>query len=91
MQLDALNALKAVRNQLSELNGKSVNLIKDNTRLENEKVQMKQRLTHNRILINNYHDERKNLIEKKTLLMHDYDELLVVLESVNRKLDVAIN
>ena len=37
MQLDALNALKAVRNQLSELNGKSVNLIKDNTRLENEK------------------------------------------------------
>ena len=88
MQLDALNALKAVRNQLSELNGKSVNLIKDNTRLENEKVQMKQRLTHNRILINNYQDERKNLIEKKTLLMHDYDELLVVLESVNRKLDV---
>ena len=45
---------------------------------------MKQRLTHNRILINNYQDERKNLIEKKTLLMHDYDELLVVLESVNR-------
>ena len=37
MQLDALNALKAVRNQLSELNGKSVNLIKDNTRLENER------------------------------------------------------
>ena len=87
MQLDALNALRAVRNQLSELNGKSLNLIKDNTRLENERVQMKQRLTHNRILINNYHDERKNMIEKKTLLMHDYDELLVVLESVNRKLD----
>ena len=91
MQLDALNALKAVRNQLSELNGKSVNLIKDNTRLENERVQMKQRLTHNRILINNYQDERKNLIEKKTLLMHDYDELLVVLESVNRKLGRPIN
>ena len=45
---------------------------------------MKQRLTHNRILINTYQDERKNLIEKKTLLMHFYDELLVIIETPNR-------
>lgn len=91
MQLEALNALKTVRNQLSALNNTSMTLINSNIILEKERVEIKQKLTDHRIFVRNFQDERKNLINNKTLLMHEYDEILAILESVNRKMDIISN
>jgi hypothetical protein len=87
MQLEALNALKTVRSQLTALNSGSMTLINTNTILEKKRTEIRQKLTNNKISLRNFQDARKNLINKKTLLMQDYDEILTILESVNRKMD----
>ncbi len=87
MNLDAIKAVRTVREQITKLVDDSKNLSNKIMKIEAEMISLEARISQNQVAIEKISSSKNSIQEKRDSLMAQYNNVLSSLDSVNKKLD----
>ena len=88
MDLEAVKAVRTVREQIVKLGNDSKNLSNKIMKIEAEMISLEARISQNQIAIEKVFSSKNSIQEKRETLMAEYNNVLSSLDGVNKKLDL---
>lgn len=88
MNLEAIKAVRTVREQITKLVDDSKNLSNKIMKIEAEMISLEARISQNQVAIEKISSSKNSIQEKRESLMAEYNNVLSSLDSVNKKLDL---
>ena len=88
MDLEAVKAVRTVREQIVKLGNDSKNLGNKIMKIEAEMISLEARISQNQIAIEKVLSSKNSIQEKRETLMAEYNNVLNSLDGVNKKLDL---
>lgn len=88
MNLEAVKAVRTVREQITKLVDDSKNLSNKIMKIEAEVISLEARISQNQVAIEKISSSKNSIQEKRETLMAEYNNILSSLDGVNKKLDL---
>jgi chromosome segregation ATPase len=88
MNLEAVKAVRTVREQITKLVDDSKNLSNKIMKIEAEVISLEARISQNQVAIEKISSSKNSIQEKRETLMAEYNNVLSSLDGVNKKLDL---
>ena len=88
MNLEAVKAVRTVREQITKLVDDSKNLSNRIMKIEAEMISLEARISQNQVAIEKISSSKNSIQEKRETLMAEYNNVLSSLDGVNKKLDL---
>lgn len=88
MNLEAVKAVRTVREQITKLVDDSKNLSNKIMKIEVEMISLEARISQNQVAIEKISSSKNSIQEKRETLMAEYNNVLSSLDGVNKKLDL---
>ena len=88
MNLEAVKAVRTVREQITKLVDDSKNLSNKIMKIEAEMISLEARISQNQVAIEKILSSKNSIQEKRETLMAEYNNVLSSLDGVNKKLDL---
>lgn len=88
MNLEAVKAVRTVREQITKLGDDSKNLSNKIMKIEAEMISLEARISQNQVAIEKILSSKNSIQEKREALMAEYNNILSSLDGVNKKLDL---
>ena len=88
MNLEAVKAVRTVREQITKLGDDSKNLSNKIMKIEAEMISLEARISQNQVAIEKILSSKNSIQEKRETLMAEYNNVLSSLDGVNKKLDL---
>ena len=88
MNLEAVKAVRTVREQITKLGDDSKNLSNKIMKIEAEMISLEARISQNQVAIEKISSSKNSIQEKRETLMAEYNNVLSSLDGVNKKLDL---
>ena len=88
MDLEAVKAVRTVREQITKLVDDSKNLSNRIMKIEAEMISLEARISQNQVAIEKISSSKNSIQEKRESLMAEYNNVLSSLDGVNKKLDL---
>ena len=88
MNLEAVKAVRTVREQITKLGDDSKNLSNKIMKIEAEMISLEARISQNQVAIEKIFSSKNSIQEKREALMAEYNNVLSSLDGVNKKLDL---
>ena len=88
MNLEAVKAVRTVREQIRKLGDDSKNLSNKIMKIEAEIISLEARISQNQVAIEKILSSKNSIQEKRETLMAEYNNVLSSLDGVNKKLDL---
>ena len=88
MNLEAVKAVRTVREQITKLGDDSKNLSNKIVKIEAEMISLEARISQNQVAIEKILSSKNSIQEKRETLMAEYNNVLSSLDGVNKKLDL---
>jgi uncharacterized coiled-coil DUF342 family protein len=88
MNLEAVKAVRTVREQITKLVNDSKNLSNLIMKIEAEMISLEARISQNQVAIEKILSSKNSIQEKRETLMAEYNNVLSSLDGVNKKLDL---
>ena len=88
MNLEAVKAVRTVREQITKLGNDSKNLSNKIMKIEAEVISLEARISQNQVAIEKILSSKNSIQEKRETLMAEYNNVLSSLDGVNKKLDL---
>ena len=88
MNLEAVKAVRTVREQITKLVDDSKNLSNKIMKIEAEVISLEARISQNQVAIEKISSSKNSIQEKRETLMTEYNNVLSSLDGVNKKLDL---
>jgi chromosome segregation ATPase len=88
MNLEAVKAVRTVREQITKLVDDSKNLSNKIMKIEAEVISLEGRISQNQVAIEKISSSKNSIQEKRETLMAEYNNVLSSLDGVNKKLDL---
>ena len=88
MNLEAVKAVRTVREQITKLGDDSKNLSNKIMKIEAEVISLEARISQNQVAIEKISSSKNSIQEKRETLMAEYNNVLSSLDGVNKKLDL---
>lgn len=88
MNLEAVKAVRTVREQITKLVNDSKNLSNLIMKIEAEMISLEARISQNQVAIEKISSSKNSIQERREILMAEYNNVLSSLDGVNKKLDL---
>jgi uncharacterized coiled-coil DUF342 family protein len=88
MNLEAVKAVRTVREQITKLVNDSKNLSNLIMKIEAEMISLEARISQNQVAIEKISSSKNSIQERREILMAEYNNVLNSLDGVNKKLDL---
>ena len=88
MNLEAVKAVRTVREQITKLVNDSKNLSNMIMKIEAEMISLEARISQNQVAIEKISSSKNSIQERREILMAEYNNVLSSLDGVNKKLDL---
>jgi chromosome segregation ATPase len=88
MNLEAVKAVRTVREQITKLGDDSKNLSNKIMKIEAEMISLEARISQNQVAIEKILSSKNSIQDKRETLMAEYNNVLSSLDGVNKKLDL---
>lgn len=88
MNLEAVKAVRTVREQITKLVDDSKNLSNMIMKIEAEMISLEARISQNQVAIEKISSSKNSIQERREILMAEYNNVLSSLDGVNKKLDL---
>jgi uncharacterized coiled-coil DUF342 family protein len=88
MNLEAVKAVRTVREQITKLVDDSKNLSNRIMKIEAEMISLEARISQNQVAIEKISSSKNSIQERREILMAEYSNVLNSLDGVNKKLDL---
>jgi chromosome segregation ATPase len=88
MNLEAIKAVRTVREQITKFGDDSKSLSNKIMKIEAEMISLEARISQNQVAIEKIFSSKNSIQEKREALMAEYNNVLSSLDGVNKKLDL---